>query len=150
MVCENCKYWKLYIIGFSWEKSYFVTIIFSSKNNNKNKTKNDYENIFNKCWWKNVVTYWTVECYYVGLLSSYWWRWSIMLRQIESELSRMQSIVSKLKELEDYNCADYSGVLTELQWNRVMLDNRLKDLRRWSENERDWIDGYGVFRYASP
>ena len=58
-----------------------------------------------------------------------------MLRQIESELSRMQSIVSKLKELEDYNCADYSGVLTELQWNRVMLDNRLKDLRRWNDDK---------------
>ena len=48
----------------------------------------------------------------------------------------MQSIVSKLKELEDYNCADYSGVLTELQWNRVMLNNRLKDLKRWAENEQ--------------
>ena len=59
-----------------------------------------------------------------------------MLRQIESELSRMQSIVSKLKELEDYQCADYQGVLTELQWNRVMLSNRLSDLRRWSEDEQ--------------
>lgn len=57
-----------------------------------------------------------------------------MLRQIESELSRMQSIVSKLKELEDYQCADYSGVLTELQWNRVMLNNRLNDLRRWNDS----------------
>ena len=59
-----------------------------------------------------------------------------MLRQIESELSRMQSIVSKLKELEDYNCADYSGIIVELQWNRVMLDNRLKDLKRWKEDEQ--------------
>ena len=59
-----------------------------------------------------------------------------MLRQIESELSRMQSIVGKLKLLEDYNCADYSGVLTELQWNRVMLGNRLRDLERWSENDK--------------
>ena len=58
-----------------------------------------------------------------------------MLRKIESELSRMQSIVSKLKELEDYNCADYSGVLTELQWNRVMLNNRLNDLRRWADEK---------------
>ena len=58
-----------------------------------------------------------------------------MLRQIESELSRMQSIVSKLKELEDYQCADYSGVLTELQWNRVMLNNRLNDLRRWADEK---------------
>ena len=58
-----------------------------------------------------------------------------MLRQIESELSRMQSIVSKLNELEDYNCADYSGVLTELQWNRVMLNNRLNDLRRWADEK---------------
>ena len=59
-----------------------------------------------------------------------------MLRQIESELSRMQSIVSKLKELEDYNCADYSGVHTELQWNRVMLNNRLNDLKRWKSEEQ--------------
>ena len=58
-----------------------------------------------------------------------------MLRQIESELSRMQSIVSKLKELEDYQCADYSGIIVELQWNRVMLNNRLNDLKRWKENE---------------
>ena len=58
-----------------------------------------------------------------------------MLRKIESELSRMQSIVSKLKELEDYQCADYSGVLTELQWNRVMLNNRLNDLRRWADEK---------------
>ena len=59
-----------------------------------------------------------------------------MLRQIESELGKMQSIVSKLKELEDYGCADYSDVLTELQWNRVMLDNRLKDLRRWKNEQK--------------
>ena len=59
-----------------------------------------------------------------------------MLRKIESELSRMQSIVAKLKELEDYNCADYSGVLTELQWNRVMLNNRLNDLRRWADEKQ--------------
>ena len=59
-----------------------------------------------------------------------------MLRQIESELSKMQSIVSKLKTLEDYNCADYSGVLTELQWNRVMLSNRLRDLERWNDEQK--------------
>ena len=59
-----------------------------------------------------------------------------MLRQIEQELSRMQSIVGKLKLLEDYNCADYSGVLTELQWNRVMLGNRLRDLERWNDEQK--------------
>ena len=41
-------------------------------------------------------------------------------------------IARKLGEKETGENADYSDIITELRWNKVMLNNRLVDL-----NERD-------------
>ena len=51
------------------------------------------------------------------------------LKKIEHELLESLRIVRELKPLEDYKGADYSDVVTDIRWNRVMLENRVKSLK---------------------
>lgn len=51
------------------------------------------------------------------------------LKKIEHELLESLRIVRELKPLEDYKGADYHDVLVDIKWNKVMLENRLKNLQ---------------------
>ena len=51
------------------------------------------------------------------------------IRQLQHECTEMMCVLRELAVLEDYCDADYSDVVTDVKWNRVMLENRLKNLR---------------------
>ena len=53
------------------------------------------------------------------------------LKRIEHELLESLRIVRELKPLEDYQGADYHDVEVDIRWNKVMLENRLKNLQMW-------------------
>ena len=41
------------------------------------------------------------------------------------------SISNELGKLEDGCGVDYSDVITDLKWNRMTLENRLRGLKKW-------------------
>jgi hypothetical protein len=51
------------------------------------------------------------------------------IKQLQHECTEMMCVLRELAVLEDYCDADYSDVVTDVKWNRVMLENRLKNLR---------------------
>ena len=51
------------------------------------------------------------------------------IKQLQHECNEMQIVLRELSVLEDYSDADYSDVVTDVKWNRVMLEDRLKNLR---------------------
>ena len=51
------------------------------------------------------------------------------IKVLQHECNEMMSVLRELAVLEDYCDADYSDVVTDVKWNRVMLENRLKNLR---------------------
>ena len=50
MIYENMAEVNLYIVGFSENKSYLVTITILAENDIKIKTKNEKEKFLFKCW----------------------------------------------------------------------------------------------------
>lgn len=55
------------------------------------------------------------------------------LKIINDEIKEMYLIVQELLKIENYERVDYSGVLSELSWNRYMLKNRLSGLKEEGE-----------------
>ena len=51
------------------------------------------------------------------------------IKVLQHECNEMQIVLRELSVLEDYSDADYSDVVTDVKWNRVMLEDRLKNLR---------------------
>lgn len=55
------------------------------------------------------------------------------LKQIEKDIKEIYLIITELTELEDYENTDYSGIVTEISWNKEMLKNRLITLKERAE-----------------
>lgn len=51
------------------------------------------------------------------------------LQTLKKEVNEMRNIIIDLGELENGENADYTGVIEEITWNKVMLNNRLIQLR---------------------
>ena len=56
----------------------------------------------------------------------------IMIKELETlkkEVNEMRNIIIDLGELETGENADYTDIIEEITWNKVMLNNRLIQLR---------------------
>lgn len=51
------------------------------------------------------------------------------IKQLRYECQRISDALDELTVLETFEDADYSDVVTDLKWNRVMLENRVKNLQ---------------------
>ena len=51
------------------------------------------------------------------------------LKQLRHECQLIDNALDELTVLETFEGADYSDVVTDLKWNRIMLENRVKSLQ---------------------
>ena len=51
------------------------------------------------------------------------------LKQLRHECQLIDNALDELTVLETFEGADYSDVVTDLKWNRIMLENRVKNLQ---------------------
>ena len=51
------------------------------------------------------------------------------IKEIRHECQLINDALDELSVLETFEGADYSDVVTDLKWNRVMLENRVKRLQ---------------------
>ena len=51
------------------------------------------------------------------------------IKIIQEEINNIYFILKELEPLETGEEADYSGIIQEITWNRVMLNNRLTTLK---------------------
>ena len=56
------------------------------------------------------------------------------IRTLLGETSEIRLILTELKDYETGEGADYSGIVTEFKWNKLMLRNRLNQLKREAKN----------------
>lgn len=56
------------------------------------------------------------------------------IKRLLEDTSEIRLILSELKDLETGEGADYSGIVTEISWNKLMLRNRLNQLKRRTSN----------------
>jgi len=56
------------------------------------------------------------------------------IRTLLEETSEIRLILTELKDYETGEGADYSGIITEIKWNKLMLRNRLNQLKREAKN----------------
>ena len=52
------------------------------------------------------------------------------IEEILNIVIEMVCVTNKLSRFEDGEDADYSGVITDLKWNLMVLNNRLSDLSK--------------------
>lgn len=53
-----------------------------------------------------------------------------ILLEIIENAKNIVEISKNLNEIEDFENVDYSDVLTDIKWNKMVLENRLNDLNR--------------------
>ena len=51
------------------------------------------------------------------------------IKQMRHECQLIDNALDELTLLETFEGADYSDVVTDLKWNRIMLENRVKSLQ---------------------
>ena len=51
------------------------------------------------------------------------------IKQVRHECQLIDNALDELTVLETFEGADYSDVVTDLKWNRIMLENRVKSLQ---------------------
>ena len=51
------------------------------------------------------------------------------IKQLRHECQLIDNALDELTLLETFEGADYSDVVTDLKWNRIMLENRVKSLQ---------------------
>ena len=51
------------------------------------------------------------------------------IKQLRHECQLIDNALDELTVLETFEGADYSDVVTDLKWNRIMLENRVKNLQ---------------------
>ena len=51
------------------------------------------------------------------------------IKQLRHECQLIDNALDELTVLETFEGADYSDVVTDLKWNRIMLENRVKSLQ---------------------
>ena len=51
------------------------------------------------------------------------------IKQLRHECQLIDNALDELTILETFEGADYSDVVTDLKWNRIMLENRVKSLQ---------------------
>ena len=51
------------------------------------------------------------------------------IKEIRQECQLINEALDELTVLETFEGADYSDVVTDVRWNRVMLENRVKSLK---------------------
>ena len=51
------------------------------------------------------------------------------IKEIRQECQLINEALDELTVLETFEGADYSDVVTDIRWNRVMLENRVKSLK---------------------
>lgn len=56
------------------------------------------------------------------------------IKTLLGETSEIRLILTELKDYETGEGADYSGIVTEFKWNKLMLSNRLNQLKREAKN----------------
>lgn len=56
------------------------------------------------------------------------------LKVLKRECKLIDNVLDELSLLETFEGADYSDVVTDLKWNRVMLENRVKTLQTRRRN----------------
>ncbi len=56
------------------------------------------------------------------------------IKTLLEETSEIRLILAELKDYEAGEGADYSGIVTEFKWNKLMLRNRLNQLKREAKN----------------
>lgn len=53
-----------------------------------------------------------------------------ILLEIIENAKNIVEISKNLNDIEDFENVDYSDVLTDIKWNKMVLENRLSDLKR--------------------
>jgi hypothetical protein len=53
-----------------------------------------------------------------------------ILLEIIENAENIVEISKNLNEIEDFENVDYSDVLTDIKWNKMVLENRLNDINR--------------------
>lgn len=53
-----------------------------------------------------------------------------ILLEIIENAKNIVEISKNLNDIEDFENVDYSDVLTDIKWNKMVLENRLGDLKR--------------------
>ena len=53
-----------------------------------------------------------------------------ILLKIMENAKNIVEISKNLNDIEDFENVDYSDVLTDIKWNKMVLENRLGDLKR--------------------
>lgn len=56
------------------------------------------------------------------------------IKTLLEETSEIRLILTELKDYETGEGVDYSGIVTEFKWNKLMLRNRLNQLKREAKN----------------
>lgn len=56
------------------------------------------------------------------------------IKTLLGETSEIRLILTELKDYETGEGVDYSGIVTEFKWNKLMLRNRLNQLKREAKN----------------
>lgn len=51
------------------------------------------------------------------------------LKHINDDIKQIYLMLIELESLENGENVDYSGVVMEISWNKLMLENRLKTLK---------------------
>lgn len=51
------------------------------------------------------------------------------IKEIRHECQLIENALDELSVLETFEGADYSDVVTDVRWNRIMLENRVKSLQ---------------------
>ena len=60
-----------------------------------------------------------------------------VLLEIIENAKNIVEISKNLNDIEDFENVDYSDVLTDIKWNKMVLENRLGDLKR--RRSDDWL-----------
>lgn len=60
-----------------------------------------------------------------------------ILLEIIENAKNIVEISKNLNDIEDFENVDYSDVLTDIKWNKMVLENRLGDLKRRISD--DWL-----------
>ena len=60
-----------------------------------------------------------------------------ILLEIIENAKNIVEISKNLNDIEDFENVDYSDVLTDIKWNKMVLENRLGDLKR--RRSDDWL-----------
>ena len=60
-----------------------------------------------------------------------------ILLKIMENAKNIVEISKNLNDIEDFENVDYSDVLTDIKWNKMVLENRLGDLKR--RRSDDWL-----------